>query len=237
MKLLDVIFCVDVVNDFGTYKDSCDYWSINEAGEYLMLKLKEDSKMGNTVDINIVGFIPYLEDMWWKESPIFIPYDNLIPLKKIEVNFDGEYSFANGQKYPLICVRGTCSGKCNQGCHQRFYCFNELPCTNGRPDWNVWSCKYPNFYDLLLDAVKLLGVCSDLNALVVQFEYTPYVYSPELDFMYAYAMEIIGNQITVICNSKKIAKLYKEYNTKYPTQDRQIENSISDTDNNFYFRF
>ena len=67
------------------------------------------------------------------------------------------------------------------------------------------------------------------------FDYTPMSIEPELDFRYSIGVLVKDNKITVVGDDAK--SLYKEYNKKYPTCDRQIEKSISEPEENFYFRF
>ena len=51
------------------------------------------------------------------------------------------------------------------------------------------------------------------------------------------ALLVRSSNITIIGDSSKIEALYKEYNTKYPTKDRKIEETISEPEMGFYFKF
>ena len=50
------------------------------------------------------------------------------------------------------------------------------------------------------------------------------------------AVLVSGTKITFITDSNEIKRLYKEYNTKYSTEDREIEQSIN-CPHDFGFKF
>ena len=106
-------------------------------------------------------------------------------------------------------------------------------------DWNCWTGKWPNFYDLIIDIVRWIEVCRHMDTLVVMFEYPPNTCLESeccLAFDYSIGLLIKDNHITVLSDSK-VRTLYEEYNKKYPTKDREIEESINweDTEFKFYF--
>ncbi len=240
MTLLDLCFKIDRVKDMLEYKKQYDYWSVDSEGLFIFMVCRNkpdffnDKKEVNNSDIEC--HIPYIEDNSWLDKPCFIPYKELEPYLNIVVEIDSLVQYEFLYKYPLVCVRGTCDGGCNKKDAQ-FYCFREIPCTNGRPDWNVYASKYPNFYDLLFDVANFIGGCPNTDSLVVMFEYPPYKYDRELYFESTIAMKIDGNKVTIISDSTKIKALYKEYNSKYPTEDREIEQAISRPEEGYIFKF
>lgn len=241
MTLLDLLFKVDKEKNFEDYIQPFEYWSVDTEGSFLFLTCREEQNMFNDVTKvdtkNCVDkFIPYIWDNCCLEKPFFIPYEQIEPYSKILVEIDSPVYYEGSQKYPLVCVRGTCDKQCVKKDFDS-YCFRELPCTDKRPDWNVWSCKYPDFFDLLYDAAAFTQTCPHTDTLVVMFVFTPYSRDRNLNFNYSEAILIRDSNITIIGNSSKIEALYREYNSKYPTQDRQIEDSISEPENNFYFKF
>lgn len=223
---------VDEFNSILNY----DYWTMDNEGNYLFSKL-EETIFGEK--INISNLIQCIVDIpFGCDTPIFIPYKELEFLSKIDIELKGKFSFGNCLKYPLVCVRGTCSKPCESRPTVKMYCFREIPCTNNRPDWNVWSCKDPEFNDFLSDLIKFVINCPNTDALIVMFNFTPNSYTRELDFVYVLSAVLVkGKQITFITDSDEIKKLYMEYNTRFPTEDREIEEVISDSENGFVFRF
>lgn len=242
MKLLEYFY--EIVETDSIYPNCSECWTVTEDNTILAIDLK--GQVSNYLELFIPDFEdlprynPYLDDFPdippFPTEPFFIPYKYLKPLMEIELEFDGSFVFRFGT-YPLLCLRGTCSGKCKDVSDVDFCCFNKLTCTDGRLDRNCTSSVASNFDWILLDVYDLIRVLSRLDALLVVFEFTPNIDNPELDFNYAYAIKLLDNKISVITDTSKVEALYKEYNTKYPTQDRKIEESISDEDNNFYFTF
>lgn len=239
MTLLDFFFNIERVTDLEDAKSPYIYWSVDDKGVFLLMTINESPGVFNDIekvpDYKIEDIFYYLEDRYMCEKPMFIPYEELEPYLGIEIEFKNQVYFEGGQKYPLICIRGTCDKQCKKKGDEFFYCFRDVPCTNDRPDCNVWSCKYPNFYDFIFNVVKFIWICPHTDTLIVMFDYTPMSNEPELDFRYSIGVLVKNNKITVVGDDAK--SLYKEYNKKYPTNDRQIEKSISEPEENFYFRF
>ena len=76
------------------------------------------------------------------------------------------------------------------------------------------------------------------DTFIVLFNYTPDTYNKELPFDCIFcSMLIQHNKIRVIGNRSKAEALYKEYNKKYPTEDRELETSIIEPEKGGYFRF
>jgi hypothetical protein len=65
-----------------------------------------------------------------------------------------------------------------------------------------------------------------MDALVVMFEYPPLENELYLDFNFCTGLLIKDNHILII-SDLKVRKLYEEYNKRYPTNDREIENTIN----------
>lgn len=237
MTILELCFDIDKTTDFESYDKDYDYWSVDENGTYLFLtyRTNADSLIG-TSEVNSCDIDAYIEYIWetgWTEKPLFIPYEELKPYEKIVIEFETGVRYESMQKYPLICVRGTCDRQCGKK-DIKPYCFHQIPCYNNRPDWNCYSCKYPNFFDLVFSVIDWMKECGGVNALVMMFEFQPTEFERDLDFRYCTALLVHHNSIRVIKDAEKI---YSEYNEKYPTEDRQIEASISDLENNFVFKF
>lgn len=85
--------------------------------------------------------------------------------------------------------------------------------------------------------IKISWIKTKENILYGMFEYTPVAWESELNFNYSEALLVRSSNITIIGDSSKIEALYKEYNTKYPTKDRKIEETISEPEMGFYFKF
>lgn len=245
MTVLELCFRIDKVKDMSDYHKYYDFWTIDREGMFLMLSYRnkpeffQDIERVTALDIesSIEGHIHYIWENTGMEQPYFIPYEELETYTKVEVEIDSNVFYDKEEKYPLVCVRGTCDKQCS-GKKIDAYCFREIPCTDHRPDWNVWSQNYPNFYNLLFDAVHFIDACPHTDTFVVMFEYTPYLHEQELNFHYIYAALLIRNhKITVIGDSAKAKKLYEKYNKKFPTKDREIETSISQPEEGFYFHF
>lgn len=240
MTLLEVFFNVDRVTDVDNYDKNYDFWSVDKRGAFLFMTYRKDfsfftnAKHISNSDVDV--HIDYIWSIPTSERPLFIPYEELQDIDKLNIEFESPVSFDYNTKYPLVCVRGTCDKQCKAD-KLKTYCFHELPCTNKRPDWNCWTAKYPNFYDLLSDIAKWVGVCPHLDVLVAFFEFTPCPPETELDFEYCSALLIYEDTIRVYGDSTQVKSLYKEYNTKFPTEDRQIEKSISSPEDDFVFRF
>lgn len=241
MTLLDLCFKIDRRKDLS---DSTlyDYWLVDNEGIFLFMSYRNEVDFFIDVDkINTCVIDDQMSciynDSWmvWTDEPNFIPYEELEPYFNIEIKFESLVEFEFGQKYPLVCVRGICDKQCSEK-KLDGYCFHELPCTNNRPDYNAWSCKYPNFYDLIFDVAEFAMICPHIDSLVVMFEYTPYIYDKELSFDYCTGLLVRDNKIMVL-DKIKTKSLYQEYNKKYPTEDRQIEKSISEPEKDFYFKF
>lgn len=243
MTILDLFFKIDKIKNFEDYDQPYEYWSIDQEGLFLFLTRREEPPQGllygeRKVDFSwvIEKFFPHL----FKYEEGYIPYEEIELYCKIMVETDSPVYYESCQKYPLVCIRGTCDKQCGSGIEEfskHTYCIREVPCTDNRPDWNTWTPKYPDFFDLLSDVIEFIRICPHTDTLIVMFEYTPMAWERELSFDYSEAILVRGNNITIVGEAWKIKALYKEYNTKYPTKDRQIEESISNPDKNFYFKF
>ena len=238
MTLLDILFEKVESEDFSKIK-VYDYWSIDSKGNYLFYR---NSLNNDMFDSRIkVDLYWHLEYLWGNElcyTPIFIPYEEIKFLSEIEVEVKGKILDNNYHKYPLINVRGTCFRPCEKKSDIKPYCFHEIPCLNNRPDWNCWSAKYPRFDDFLFSVIDFIRSCPATDTLIIMFEFTPNSYERELNFKYvSLAVLVRGTKITFITDSDEVRKLYKEYNTRYPTDDRKIERSISCPEENFCFKF
>ncbi len=87
-----------------------------------------------------------------------------------------------------------------------------------------------------------VSLCPNTDTLVVLFDFTPTAHEPELSFEYINSAYLIkGKKITIMGEDTKenhsVEKLYMEYNTKYPTEDRKIEESINYLEKEIFFRF
>ena len=237
MTILDCCFDIIRITGYENYDKNYDYWSINESGTFLYMTCKRNFDflcgVSNFSQSDVAAYIPYLNKNLWQDKPLFIPYEELKPYEEISIEFECSVKYEFSQKYPLVCVRGACDKQCGNK-DLRTYCFHGIPCMTNRPDWNCYSNKYPNFFDLLFSVVNWVKECKGIDALVVMFSDAPTDYEKELDFNYCTAMLIHQNNIKVIRDSKG---LYDKYNRLYPTEDKQIELSISRPEDGFYFRF
>lgn len=237
MTILEMCFNIDRVTGFGNYDKNYDYWSVDEDGMFLFMSYRENPDylcgVSKYSPSDVIVHIDYIWDNEWQDKPLFIPYEEIKPYENITIEFENSIVYEGCQKYPLVCVRGECNKQCGNK-DIKPYCFHNLPCFNNKPDWNVYSCKYPNAFDLIFSVVDWIKECKSVHALVVLFEFEPSEYQRNLDFDYCTALLVNGNTIKVIDDAEKA---YKEYNAKYPTEDRQIERSISRPEDGFYFRF
>lgn len=243
MTLYDFLFCVERVKNLEDAKSDYRYWTMDEEQNILLISANENSGIFIDSDkFDLYGIDIFLYELIEKYDyfgyPMFIPYEEFEPYHRIEIEIKSQVYWENFAKYPIVCARGTCDKQCDKesAFYKDFYCFHEFPCMNNRPDWNVWSCKYPNFYDLLFDAVKFIDVCPHTDTLIVMFEFTPDSDRPELYFGYSTGLLVKENKITII-GDQDTESLYQEYNAKYPTCDRKLEQAISEPERNFYFRF
>lgn len=239
MTLLDLCFNITKTKDYSDEVFNYDFWTIDNEGNYLFCK-KESNKeyFWGDLEGDITEFIPHLKDNYFGDTPYFIPYEELEYLTKIEVEVRGQIAYSSCQKYPLVCVRGICHECCEKKADEWFYCFHEIPCLNKRPDCNCYSAKYPDFWDFLSDTVKFVKNCPHTETFIIMLDFIPSSYEKELHFDYTLVAVLIeGTKITFVNDSYEIKRLYEEYNKKYPTEDREIEDVISDPDENFYFKF
>ena len=240
MTFLEFCFNIDRVKAGDSYNKEYEYWTIDKNGTFLFMtcnRSKEFYVDANSVkDIKLENYIDYIRKNYWMDKPLFIPYEELVIYENIFIEFEGTITYDFGQKYPLICVRGTCDKQCRVK-ELRKYCFHKLPCTNKRPDWNWWTGKYPTFHNFIFDVVDWIEVCPHMDALVILFECTPNECENDLDFNYCCPLLIKDNKIKVIGGTKRAKALYEEYNKKYPTEDREIEKAISHPEEDFHFRF
>lgn len=244
MNALEVIWDITFTDDLINAK--YEYWSVDDRGRVLLLNQKVNPEYlevsYSPIFWSADSYLPYFDD-WetWcfrEENEYFIPYEELQPYLDVEIEFESKVAFEGIMKYPLFCVRGTCDKKCCNDRKVQFYCLREVPCTNQRPDWNVQSCKHPSFFDMLYDMVDFVFHCPNTDTLVVNFDFTPIESDRGLDFKYVHSAYLIkGKKITVFKDEQKVKQLYTEYNKKYPTMDRKIEESISDPRRNFIFKF
>lgn len=245
MTILDLFFKVDKGENFEDYDRPYEYWSIDPEGLFLFLTRRKEPLQGlfdneKEVDFSwsIEAFFNFGEGLILDEC--FIPYEKIEPYCKITVETDSSVYDKSCQKYPLVCIRGTCDKQCGSSTkkfQKATYCISEVPCTDNRLDWNTRTPKYPDFFELLFDAAEFIQACPHTDTLIVMFEYTPMACDRELDFNHSEALLVRGSNITIIGDSSKIEALYKEYNTKYPTKDRKIEEAISEPEQGFYFKF
>lgn len=233
--LLEVFFEVKYVKEMS-YGWDFDCWSVTPDNQILLLRERKlpDNLIGHDekgwtfrrLDLEETG-----EDYPCAE------YSKLLPYMETMIEFKTDIPKFY-QKYPLVCVRGICAGgtNCNREKDgQSFYCFHNVPCTKGRPDWNCWTGKYPDTLSLILDIMDWIARCKTVNAFVVMFQNTPTIWNPDLDFTSAIGIEIKNQTLTVGSNPQDVSAKYREYNSKYPTQDLEILRTINDKDD--FFRF
>ena len=230
MNLIDMFFenikNVDDPDNIPT----CEFWSCDYEGNYLLGKTTFDSNMFE--DRTIITNSPKrelfcnLETNFNGNLPIFIPYEEIEFMSKIEVEIKGKILYDYCQKNPLVCVRGMCSKPCNIKTDIKPYCFREIPCTNHRPDWNCWSISDPSFGDFLFSVVDFVINCPNTNTLIVMFDFTPNSYECELNFKYATAVLVKDIKITFLNDADEIKNLYEEYNAKYPTEESMVLREI-----------
>ena len=239
MTILELCFDIDRITGYDSYDKNYDYWSVDENGTFLFMNYRKNSDFL----INDSRFHPddmesYISYIWKnvdQDKPLFIPYEELKSFEEISIEFESGcfVDYESSVKYPLVCVRGICDMQCGKK-DIKPYCFHSLPCFNNRPDWNVFSNKYPNFFDLVFSIVEWIQECKKVDALVAMFDCIPVYHETGLDFRYCTTLLIHHNSIKVTNNSKEI---YNEYNKKYPTEDRQIESSLSSPKDDFQFKF
>lgn len=241
MTLLELLFDVYVVDDLENDCKSYQYWTINRSEEIMLMNLKEKfdffSEARRVPDkLNVLRYMDELCEMYYSsEEPVFIPYEELEFYERVKIEFDGKVFFQGCQKYPMICIRGTCAGNCQMGKFEN-YCLRG-PCANKRPDMNAWTPRWPDFFMVMFDVLQWIKVCPGMDALVVYFDFTPNADNREFYYDSSYAFLIKNECIKVIGEAKRVRDIYKEYNRKYPTEDREIERAISSPEENFYFRF
>jgi len=235
MTILEMLFETGRYSEFPL-KQYYDYYTIDPDGGYILLRWKTeipyftDRTILEVDDVKI--WLPCIYNAWGAD---FISYEELEPYMLIQIEMDEPVEYKSWIRKPLICVRGTCDGCCDEirkkaavQEKQGNYCLWDIfPCTNNRPDWNIWSKKWPIFWDLLFDVVDWIRVCKTVDALVVMFFCTPSDWDPELMYNYGYGLKILGNTIRVIPAGKQLKQQYQNYNTKYPTEDRKIEAAIN----------
>ena len=243
MTVLELIFNIEY-SETENYDKYYYLWCITDNGLYMYFTFKEDIPEIEGIRVeeiqNALRNISNLYDndeLFLDEKQTFVPYEYLKPYIDITIDFECSVPFNYNQRNPLIMVRGTCDKNCpankdDKNCN--LYCFQGFPCFNNRPDWNVWSSKNPNFYDFIFSVIEFIMKCKGIDAVIALLEYTPISDAPTLDFDYSTVLKIDKNHIQVVQFGKQ---LYNEYNKKFPTEDRQIEGSISVPDENFYFKF
>lgn len=233
MNLLELLCDIKITKEVPENTD-CDFWSVTKNNEIILATVRDSIEWIPNYELDKIDIFERLFDrILDRDGDCLVYEDELKKYLDTEVVFETEVDATSTQKYPLVCVRGACGGNCNGDCD--CYCFSQKPCFNNRPDWNCWSSKYPEFIDFLFDIVKWMQVCDIIDALVVMFQYTPTFYEPKLSFSYSTAIQISGKKITVV---KDARKWYGLYNRKYPTSDREIEESINmDFPDNYNYRF
>ena len=224
MNILEMLFNITITREIQ--KDvNYDFWSITNENEFMLMSMKKTIDNINNVELNKYDLMERLfNNACDVDDGYLISQEDVQKYSSIEIEFECDVDNVSTQKYPLVCVRGECNHQCK--CNSRFYCFRDTPCFQGRPDLNCWSAKYPEFMNLLFDVVEWVNNCDVTDALVVMFQYTPTYYEPELSYGYATAIQVNGKKLKVV---KDIKTKYKEYNKKYPTNDRKIEESINTT--------
>ncbi len=245
MRFLELIWDIEIREGPSDNDIFFDFWSVMDDGNYLFLKKKKkidyfETEVTEKIVNELEDKIFYFCEEYSETAP-FLPYELLRPYMEIEVVFQSKVRYDTITRNPLLCVRGNCDKKCS-GKEMDCYCFRELPCTNHRPDWNVWTCKHPNFYDMVFEVAEFVTLCPNTDTLVVLFDFTPTAHEPELSFEYLNSAYLIkGKKITIMGadtpEHHTVEKLYNEYNTKYPTEDRKIEESINYSEKEIFFTF
>lgn len=244
MTILELFFNVDKVLDIQNYDKEYSYWSVDDNNEYILMDLSENKDI--FIDTNIEDkenkydiISSLIQCEIDDEYPKFIPYDQIRSLEDIYIEFEGKVWYESSFKYPMVCVRGICDQQCTAN-KLDLYCFHNIPCTDKRPDCNCWTGKYPNFYDLIIDVVRWIEVCRHMDTLVVMFEYPPnpcLLSECCLHFDCCIGVLVKDNYITILSDSK-VRTLYEEYNIKYPTRDRELEETINwDEELEYEFHF
>lgn len=233
MTILEFIMEMDICEATVEYNRPYKFWSVDDMGNVLYMNVRDvanyftDIPFGLETEREIMNHFFHDLDIYFEDEPTcFIPYEVLKPLTQIHLELEETVPFEFVTRQPLLCVRGICDRQCGEKEGYAPYCYRGLPCTNRRPDWNGLTPKYPNFLDLLDDTYGWMMICPHMDALVSMFEFTPTDYEPFLMFRYGYGLLIKNNTIRVV-KGKEFERLYREYNEKYPTEDREIEKSIN----------
>jgi len=237
VTVLDLLFeTVDnTEKDFGRVLDY-EYWSINKDGNYLYgRKIFDNSIIGDNIKTNLGVHIDFIGKRTGYEA-VFVPYGELEFWAEIEVEIKGKLSYNVGFRNPLCCVRGACLKPCENKADISTYCMRGIPCMNNRPDRNCLSIEYPEFDDFLFDVVKFVHHCPHTDTFIVMFRFLPH--EEGLDFKDVLAAVLVKDKkITFISDSDEIKKIYEDYNKKYPTADREVEETISYYNYGFHFKF
>ena len=242
MKFLEVFFDVIPAEQDESENLVHYYWTTDENDNILLLKprvkpnyLIDPDEYDSSEVKNKIDYIRSNNLTFHKEA--YIPYTELKQYLEVEVEFKDKIKFESSMRKPLFCIRGIC----NKNCHSHeydYYCFHKLPCTNSGPNWNCWSAKYPNIIDMLFDIYHFIKHCPNTNTLIVNFDFTTDEYNKTLSYEYAHSAYLVkDSKIVVFRNSEMIKQLYEEYNKNYPTEDREIESSITDYFDEGLFRF
>ncbi len=161
MNFLELLWDIEICEAPIDNDDFFDFWSIMDDGNYLLLKKKKkidyfEKEVDETIIRELDSQISYFCKEY-NEAEHFLPYEFLKPYMEIEIEFQSKVRYDMITRNPLLCVRGDCDKKCS-GKEMDCYCFRELPCTNHRPDWNVWTCKNPNFYDMVFEVAEFVTI-------------------------------------------------------------------------------
>lgn len=238
LTALDLIFDCTITDDMEVVtSENYDFYSIMPDGKFILMRNKSFMNELNY----FLEFITGEESFDWqsKGDNLYLDYSKFEYFRGITI--EGELPIKEPvQRNQLIAIRGTCNHACPLNIEQYDgYALREIPSCNGKlVGTTIWSCRYAAFDDFMWDVFMWMRQCKGLDVLIINFDFTPNEYEPELDFGFVcYSILIQGNVIKFLSNKKEIEKLYKKYATTYECTDYIIEDSISYPEKGFYFEF
>jgi len=219
-----------------------EYWTVNEDNEVQYLTIRYGYLSAIFEDVDNCSIESFISELWGfpvVSDTEYVSYDELTKFTTdIEIESMDKIISCGVSKYQILSVRGCCNCQCcNVDKNTSIKHLRSIPCMNSKPDWNVYTHKWPRFIEVLTGVIQWINTCTCTDSIVAWFGCEPDFYNPDIIDSIVCVFHIKDNSIKIVSDKNKAIALYSEYNKKYPTKDRQIEESFNNEKSNWYFSF
>lgn len=217
----------DLLVEYQESTDDFEFYTINNEGKYIYFNLSPDYTD------------PYVIYYWgyeYSDRPFqnaFVDYERIKPFL-LPITVKGEFKFQFEARNPFVCMRGKCLHPCQDKKELSYGFICEDFCHDGIVDGNDCITRFPTVYGMLVDLVDWHIKCPEVDAVVFIPEFFPEEGALKLDTNRSWGLlKILPDHLELITDREEANRIYREYETKYPTHDFEVVSGTVDKDFKF----